>query len=431
MTRRQPGSPPEITLRADRADKVVTQVRSYQVITALFGGGVEPASPDPITVVRTSEVRGQLRFWWRATRGGQFGNDLKALRAAEEAIWGGPAREENGKPAAGQSKVQVVLQREGLHKGSPDVPFEVRGKRVVPREGSKVPPYAAFPLQPDRQSITAGTSIKPVFIGVSFTLTISFPREYEEDVAAALWAWETFGGIGARTRRGFGALRLRSIDGQPPADLPPARRDQFKQWLQTNLKRHLSGQAWPEDVPHLVRDLHFVALEGSDAFKIWNTLIGELQQFRQQRRDKHGGHSDWPEPNAIRSFFGRPPRGPHARRAIKAFPRAALGLPIVFHMYHDPGLDVTLEGPDAKRSRLASPLILKPVACLDNQVIGLAAILEGVRPPQPVVLKGSTSNPVQVNVRVSAAEARDIPPLKGNPNVLQAFLERLSTKSQR
>ncbi|WP_029214551.1 type III-B CRISPR module RAMP protein Cmr1 [Kallotenue papyrolyticum] len=432
MTRRQPGAPPEITLRADRADKVVTQVRSYEVITALFGGGVEPASPDPITVVRASEVRGQLRFWWRATRGGQFRGDLNALRAAEEAIWGGPAREEQGKSVGGQSQVQVVIT--DWRSGTPDIPFEIKNKRPQPRQNSVVPAYAAFPLQPERAAIEARTPIKPVLTGVRFTLAISFPRQYEEDVAAALWAWETFGGIGARTRRGFGALRLLSVDGQAPRDLPPADRKRFSEWLNTKLKHHITGEAWPADVPHLVRGLRFVALPGSNAFDIWKDLIGELQKFRQQRQAKGHtsnkyGHSDWPEPNTIRSFFRQPPRGPYAQRMIRAFPRAALGLPIVFHMYHDPGLDATLEGPDAKRSRLASPLILKPVACSDGKTIGLAAILEGVRPPQSVVLKRGTSEQKPVEVEVSEAEAQRIPPLDGNPDVLQAFLDRLRKDS--
>ena len=414
--------PPKLKVRAN---DIITEVREYAVITALFGGGVDPASADPITVVRASEVRGQLRFWWRATRGGQFGGDLNALRAAEEAIWGGPAREENGKPAGGQSRVQVVITN--WRSGTPEIPFEIKNRRLQPRQNSVVPAYAAFPLQPDRAAIDERTPIQPVLTGVRFTLAITFPREYEEDVAAALWAWETFGGIGARTRRGFGALRLLSVDGQPPADLPPADPHQFGQWLQTNLKRYIAAGAWPTDVPHLVHALRFALKTGNGATAIWKELIERLQKFRQQRRANDGtlnryGHSDWPEPNAIRILFGRPPRGPHARRKIVKFPRASFGLPIVFHMYHDPGLDVTLEGQDAKHARLASPLILKPVACRDGKAIGLAAILEGVRLPALVLKK---DNQPTVQATLTTAEAQQIPPLNGQTDVLQAFLNTL------
>lgn len=435
MTRRQPGAPPELKLRTDRADKVVTQVRSYELITALFGGGVDPATADPISVVRAGEVRGQLRFWWRATRGGQFGGDLNALRAAEEAIWGGPARKEDGKTRGGQSQVQVVVEE--WYGGTADIPFEMKGERLRPRQGSIVPAYAAFPLQPEKEAQKAGVPIKPVFRDVRFKLVIAFRKEHQDDIRAALWAWETFGGIGARTRRGFGALRLLSVNGQPPADLPPADPHQFGQWLQANLKRYISsGAAWPANVPHLVHGLRFVVLRGptkteraseSEAFDIWKNLIDELQKFRQQRCTEDGkldkyGHSDWPEPNAIRALFNKPPRGPHAQRRIIKFPRAYFGLPIVFHMYHDPGLDATLEGPDAKRSRLASPLILKPVACRDGKAIGLAIILEGVRLPALVLKK---DNQPTVQATLTTEEARQIPPLNGQTDVLQAFLNTL------
>ena len=43
-----------------------------EVITPLFGGGVEAGVNDPITLIRPSSIRGHLRFWWRATRGAAF-----------------------------------------------------------------------------------------------------------------------------------------------------------------------------------------------------------------------------------------------------------------------------------------------------------------------------------------------------------------------
>ncbi len=427
MSRQPPQSAPK-TL-ALRPTDTITEIREYELITPLFGGGVDPATPDPITVVRASEIRGQLRFWWRATRGGQFGADLKAMRAAEEEIWGGPAREENGngKTSGGQSRVQVVVtaSRSGV---TEEYPFEMSSGRVRPREGSIVPPYAAFPLQPDRQAQQAGTPMKPVFKGVHFTLKITFDTAYQDDVKAALWAWETFGGIGARTRRGFGALRLRSVNGTTPQDLPLANAGSFQQWLENQIQQHLAGAAWPQGIPHLARQPRFKVITGNDAIQLWKDLIGRLQRFRQQRTPSRHGHSDWPEPNAIRCLFGRPPRGPHADRRLNKFPRAQFGLPIVFQMRHDPGLDATLEGENL--SRLASPLILKPVACRDGKAIGLAVILEGVQLPVPLVLRQNNRSVHRVNATLTQAEACQIPPLRVppsncQPDVLQAFLDTL------
>ncbi len=75
--------PPDVALK--KRDDMIVQERRYELITPLFGGGVEPAHSDPITVVRATEIRGHLRFRWRATRGGQFGGDLQKMKAAEAA----------------------------------------------------------------------------------------------------------------------------------------------------------------------------------------------------------------------------------------------------------------------------------------------------------------------------------------------------------
>jgi CRISPR/Cas system CMR-associated protein Cmr1 (group 7 of RAMP superfamily) len=57
-----------------------------------------------------------------------------------------------------------------------------------PRE----PAYALFPAQQDRKNPGRLST------GGSFTLTVS---GISADLEAALWAWVTFGGYGARTRR--------------------------------------------------------------------------------------------------------------------------------------------------------------------------------------------------------------------------------------
>jgi CRISPR-associated protein Cmr1 len=84
-----------------RQDNLIRQVRRYKLITPLFGGGVEPHQADPVTIVRGTEVRGHLRFWWRATRGGQFNGSLKEMRRREEEIWGSAAAKDKPGPSMG------------------------------------------------------------------------------------------------------------------------------------------------------------------------------------------------------------------------------------------------------------------------------------------------------------------------------------------
>ena len=157
----------------------------------MFGGGVTPGEADPVTVIRGAEIRGHLRFWWRATRGGAFGGDLKRMKEAEEAIWGSPG----AKGRAGPSDVGLsVIVR---NTGKPLKPEDSQGRPV--RNVGEVrsrDSYAAFPLREKANAV--------VLEDVEFDLELSFKADYRKDVEAALWAWETFGGIG-RGRAGDSA----------------------------------------------------------------------------------------------------------------------------------------------------------------------------------------------------------------------------------
>src|SRR5579885_1443792 len=66
--------------------ETVTWKRKYKLITPLFGGGVSPMECDPVTIIRGSEIRAHLRFWWRATRGGGYNGDLSEMKKAEAKI---------------------------------------------------------------------------------------------------------------------------------------------------------------------------------------------------------------------------------------------------------------------------------------------------------------------------------------------------------
>lgn len=433
MSRQPPDiKAPELKDRTDTG--LITQVRQYKVITPLFGGGVTPAEADPVTVVRGTEVRGHLRFWWRATRGGQFDGDLSKMKEAEDRLWGAASTGSNPKPSA--VIIDVVPDNPGQH----DAPFEViagnpdrRGRprpRVRPRRGSVVPAYAAFPLQPPEREAVIGMQTKTVRVGVEFTLKVSFCKQDQEEVEAALWAWETFGGIGARTRRGFGALCCTTVDGvQHP--LPTI--DNLKQSINASLAKYIVQENWPDDLPHLSSTCQYkISKDYRDPISAWRYLLDSLKDFRQMRNDgsqaNRPGRSKWPEPDAIRRLTGRR-SGLHSTTlsSIDKFPRAAFGLPIIFHFKDerdgDPS-DTTLQG--ANHDRLASPLILRPLACANNRAVGLALILESPDTlPGGLILKDAPGNP-SVQSKIDAkTEAPKIEPLRGDADVLRAFLNFL------
>ncbi|MGQ5710295.1 type III-B CRISPR module RAMP protein Cmr1 [Desulforudis sp. DRI-14] len=418
---------------------LVTQVRSYELITPLFGGGVEPGETDPVTIIRGPAIRGQLRFWWRACRGGRFNGDLAAMKEAEDKLWGAASTEKKPMP----SQVEIVISIE--QSGEDEHPFEVvagsmEGRKGKPKPKPKAneivaPAYAAFPLQPSEKEMRAGgigMQTKTVRTKVRFTLKITYPEKRREEVEAALWAWETFGGIGARTRRGFGALKLVSVDGRP---VTPPRADEVEAKIREGLQKYVVSGTWPAGVPHVSLNPRMKVTDRHAAPKAaWEYLIKRLRDFRQSRpgaSTKQPGRSRWPEPDEIRRLTDcRCDRHAKPLSTVRKFPRAAFGLPIVFHFKDekigDP-YDTTLQGRDYER--LASPLILRPLAYADGAV-GLAVVLEGTGVavlPDGLILRKKEEADISwpVEATIEAHEAQKIPLLDGIPDVLQAFFKEL------
>lgn len=427
MSRRAPPlSPPNI----DKRDTgYATETRRYRLITPLFGGGVNPGEADPLTVIRGTTIRGHLRFWWRACRAGSFPS-IEAMRQQEGEIWGSSEH---------PSPVSVAVSVDPGSRGDPEPAFRVApDKKGRPRSSpsSRVPAYAAFPLQPDRtQQRQMGWQSQDVLFDVVFTLTIRYPQSLASEVEAALWAWETFGGIGARTRRGFGAVHR--LDSGGEAMLLPANPQEAKAYLRGLLQRFVQSGEGNSEVPQLSPNmlLGFTTVRSSP-LETWQHLIRRYRDFRQARHGSRYGLSQWPEANEIRRRLNLPPRLPEDMTEgdlVQKFPRAAFGLPIVFHLPHDRGTpdNITLTGASDPRTRLnydrlASPLILRPLALPQGKGIGLAAILEAPRtPPQGLVLEGVPHGDKVIS-DLNQDEARRVPPLAGYVDVLQAFLSFLT-----
>lgn len=417
----------------------IRQERSYQLITPLFGGGVEPGAADPVTVIRGTALRGQLRFWWRACRGGAFEGKLEAMKQREAEIWG--AASLPGQPGESQVRIGVSIQKAGQAVQAYTVGWK-NGRKNIERN-DEIPAYAAFPLQPEYKTAEPGMDTKKIVFGIEFTLMLTYPSNCRNDIEAALWAWETFGGLGGRTRRGFGAPQLLGVDGKQAA---PPQPESVQAMIADGLKRHVVAEDnWPQDVPHLnqvMGQLKVVPKPSGtkrwDELDAWFDLIDALSSFRQDRYDstksrKHPGRSKWPEPDAIRHYAGTSSDDhKKPRSTLHKFPRAVFGLPVVFHFKDgrdgDPK-DTILQG--AKFERLASSLILRPLACASGEAVGLTIVLRTPQlPPGELILKDAKKGTVHqhlstADVLLDAKEAATIAPLNKNPDVLQAFLDSL------
>ncbi len=363
-----------------------TRIYEIQMITPIFGGGAEAGVNDPAKLVRSSSIRGHLRFWWRATRGAAKCSTVSELRQKEGAIWG---------TTDNPSKVivEVVMKSEGVSYPCAHIPA---GKNF-PRFKDGHPGYALFPFQGSKKD---GTPITECTSKASFELKITYPQSLFQDVTAAVWAWTNFGGIGARTRRGCGALYCQ--------ELSPPDTHGIESWYRNQLKG-FDISPHTRDWPTLPESL--LVRSSSNAMQAWAEIVGLMQTFRQGQNvgrnpgkgPNRPGRSRWPEPETIRSATSRwDPK--HSRMPgipNDAFPRAEFGLPIVFHFkdYEDPEdteLYPVVNGEE--KTRMASPLILRPMVCRNGAVLQVILRLR-TQSVDEVILKKTPKSPKFKKIR--------------------------------
>ncbi len=446
----------EESIKAERANQFIKQIRKYKLITPLFGGGAETKKADAIKIVRETEIRGQLRFWWRAIRGV---GTIPEMSKREAEIFGTSASEKEGnKLGASEVKVFVKIDNEGESKepfivvektdrfGNVEYNDRTGEPKTKVIDKKIAPIYAVFPLRPPENEKFAGMYIPPLQVGVEFSLEISFPDKLRKDVEAAIWAWETFGGIGARTRRGFGAVELFELcennsDITDSIEKPTSNKDAFQTYYQakiTEFTKDLGGRIIDKNVPHLLLTSNSKTQPRNNSKDAWEFLISKLKDFRQSRNPssdpRKEGRSYWSEPDEIRRIvkkgdgltrdFAHLPK-----HTVKKFPRAEFGMPIVFSFpqYNEPKNTELLPN---GHTRLASPLILKPIACGDGEFLALALILETTKDifkDVHLVKQSPKKDYGKVEVHLKSGEETLIKPIAtlGETDVLKAFLKTI------
>ena len=210
-------------------------------------------------------------------------------------------------------------------------------------------PYVMFPA-----SNETNTNISHDLLQtdkVKFQLSIAFSSVLEHDqtrknqVIETLQWWANFGGLGARTRRGLGAVHVAECEDFPDICKPLT----SEEVAQANCKLIIKGKS-------------------TNALDRLKNGIQKLSDFRQKAEigrnkgtaPKPAGRSRWPEPDALRQIH-RTHNTNHAPEHLAGniFPRAMFGLPIIFHFVG------AKEPPQSQLcptngDRLASPLIIRP-----------------------------------------------------------------------
>lgn len=170
---------------------MTTITATFHVTTPMFLGGADGKSAE----LRTPSLKGVLRFWWRACAWSHFGGDLRRIRDEEERTFGGPG--------TGQSRVTIRI-------ADTHVPHQRVTASSIGGAGSR---YLGYGLAQN------GRDALPEDFDVTVTFTVRRADEPVPLLVEAIQAMGSLGGLGARSRRGYGSLSLRSINGAAPQRL--------------------------------------------------------------------------------------------------------------------------------------------------------------------------------------------------------------------
>lgn len=170
-----------------------------ETITPMFLGGADIRQPE----VRPPSIKGALRFWWRAMNGDLVkkinGNwDYTNLKKKETEIFGGV------EPEALKSK--IILQIEDINLNvKPFNELERIGKQYVGTRSMPALKYIGYGLYDFRDK-----NKNRKYLSGDWKLICHFDESIEKDIKVALSMLNLFGGLGSKSRNGFGSIQLSS-----------------------------------------------------------------------------------------------------------------------------------------------------------------------------------------------------------------------------
>jgi CRISPR-associated protein Cmr1 len=279
---------------------------TFEVVTPLFLGGADPA----ITVeLRSPSIKGALRFWWRALAWSRHNGDLDAIQKEEQEIFG----------AAGDDRDRLGQASFGLRARWLAEPNRIA--ETEPRSLTSGKPGASY-LSYGIINRGQGNSPRPCYqSGGYLELTFQALRHADNEsgfhpsLLDAIKLFGLLGGLGGRSRRGWGSVALIELCGEGDALQwqAPQNLGQYRDALSSILSRTADTPEARYSAFGKGARLHVFGV-AADALAVLDQLGQAYQAFRR-------------EP-ANRSFiFGLP----HSRFKGDADRRAS---PLLFHVHH-------------------------------------------------------------------------------------------------
>lgn len=238
---------------------------TFKTVTPLFLGGADPTEKAEL---RPASIKGALRFWYRAI-------DPDYNRAAEEEIF--------GSTDAGQCVF-------GIKAATLDIKPGLKGDARW--EGKKTAYLGYGPIIRDKDARKSLAIRHYINSGSRFIITLFFNKRATSDVRGkierTLWAFSVMGGLGSRSRKGFGSLVVTDVVGAE-SKLPwrfaacKELQDSLNEFIRCKMSPHKGVQEytrWSEKARCVVTN----EKENGEAALEW--LGAELHNYRSFRGDK-------------------------------------------------------------------------------------------------------------------------------------------------
>lgn len=349
---------------------------TYRVVTPMFCGGADLRRADSAEL-RLPSFKGVLRFWWRALAWSRLDGDLDEIRRREDALFG--SAEE------GQSRVSMRLATAScppiVRKGELlTFPKPVGG---VVGEGARYLGYGVMEAFASRNKgtrageLTRACLLAPIDFTVHMRLHVRGAsrdefRQLSVSLEDALVCLGTRGGMGAKSRKGYGSLVIRSllVNREQRWRLPPTMQD-LRDALAMPRRGHDAAEqpAYTALSPQTRHVL--LSSDGKQPMELLDLVGRELMRYRSW------GHNGRVLGQASERKFGDDHDLMAGNRRNRHPRRIAFGLPHNYGKWPDKQV-----GPhDEELDRRASPLFIHIHECGDTPVAVLSFLPSRFLPP--------------------------------------------------
>ena len=339
----------------------ITIEASYRVITPLFCAGIDQTRPE----LRLSSFKGVLRFWWRALSWSRCDSNLAAIRAAEDSLF--------GSAEGGQSRVSMRLAAPSPKPSTVEDVLRVPGTNKVVGEGARYLGYGVMESFDGKNTKAGRLTRGRRCLQAPFDFTVQLRiRKLEptvsESLTNALVAVGTLGGMGAKSRKGYGSLVLQTLridDGER------WRRPRTAQGLRDSIASLAVGRmdgtaSYPDYTALSAQSRHLVLTSnGRQPMELLNLVGRELVRYR-----------SWGHRGNVLPGVGREKNFEDDHDLMKQVPSGHRNHPrrIAFGLPHNYGRRESqrVEPYDKQLDRRASPLFIHIHECDDAPVAVLS-----------------------------------------------------------